>query len=74
MATRSDRLPPQPFRDSVHVVRLGDADGQTRRAGQPGQGRFALLNENLAYPPVDVSAEEMEVVWVVWKGGGFRLA
>ena len=59
----------QPFRDGVHVVRLGDTL-MVKRVAQAGAGRFALLSQNLAYPPVDVSAEEMEVIGrVVWKGG-----
>jgi phage repressor protein C with HTH and peptisase S24 domain len=60
---------PQPFRDGVHVVRLGDTL-MVKRVAQAGSDRFALLSQNLAYPPVDVSAEEIEVVGrVVWKGG-----
>lgn len=60
---------PRPFRDGVHVVRLGDTL-MVKRVAQAGAGRFALLSQNLAYPPVDVSAEEMEVIGrVVWKGG-----
>lgn len=59
----------QPFRDGVYVVRLGDTL-MVKRVAQAGAGRFALLSQNLAYPPVDVSAEEMEVIGrVVWKGG-----
>ena len=57
------------FRDGVHVVRLGDTL-MVKRVAQAGAGRFALLSQNLAYPPVEVSAEEMEVIGrVVWKGG-----
>ncbi len=60
---------PQPFRDGVHVVRLGDTL-MVKRVAQAGAGRFSLLSQNLAYPPVDVSADEMEVIGrVVWKGG-----
>lgn len=60
---------PRPFRDGVHVVRLGDTL-MVKRVAQAGAGRFALLSQNLAYPPVDVSAEEVEVIGrVVWKGG-----
>lgn len=57
------------FRDGVHVVRLGDTL-MVKRVAQAGAGRFSLLSQNLAYPPVEVAAEEMEVVGrVVWKGG-----
>ena len=60
---------PRPFRDGIHVVRLGDTL-MVKRVAQAGAGRFALLSQNLAYPPVDVSAEEVEVIGrVVWKGG-----
>jgi len=60
---------PRPFRDGIHVVRLGDTL-MVKRVAQAGAGRFSLLSQNLAYPPVDVSAEEMEVIGrVVWKGG-----
>jgi phage repressor protein C with HTH and peptisase S24 domain len=60
---------PRAFRDGVHVVRLGDTL-MVKRVARAGAGRFALLSQNLAYPPVDVSAEEIEVIGrVVWKGG-----
>lgn len=60
---------PQPFRDGIHVVRLGDTLMVKRVAAQ-GAGRFALLSQNLAYPPVEFAAGEIEIVGrVVWKGG-----
>lgn len=60
---------PRPFRDGIHVVRLGDTL-MVKRVAQAGAGRFSLLSQNLAYPPVDVSAQEIEVIGrVVWKGG-----
>ncbi len=60
---------PQPFRDGVHVVRLDDSLLVKRVASQ-GAGRFALLSQNLAYPPIQVGAEEFEVIGrVVWKSG-----
>lgn len=60
---------PQPFRDGIHVVRLGETLLVKRVAAQGG-GRFTLLSQNLAYPPQEVSAEEIEVVGrVVWKSG-----
>ncbi|KEO91917.1 transcriptional regulator [Erythrobacter longus] len=59
----------RPFRDGVHVVRLGDTL-MVKRVAQAGAGRFSLLSQNLAYPPVDVAADEMQVIGrVVWKGG-----
>lgn len=60
---------PRPFRDGVHVVRLGDTL-MVKRVASTGAGRLALLSQNLAYPPVEVSADEVEIVGrVVWKGG-----
>ena len=62
---------PRPFRDGVHVVRLGDTI-MVKRVASQGAGRLALLSQNLAYPPVEVSAEEVEIIGrVVWKGGRF---
>lgn len=60
---------PRPFRDGVHVVRLGDTL-MVKRVASAGSGRLALLSQNLTYPPVEVSAEEVEIIGrVVWKGG-----
>lgn len=60
---------PRPFRDGVHVVRLGDSL-MVKRVASTGAGRLALLSQNLAYPPVEVSAGEVEIIGrVVWKGG-----
>ncbi|MEE4153682.1 MAG: S24 family peptidase [Erythrobacter sp.] len=60
---------PRPFRDGIHVVRLGDTL-MVKRVARAGAGRVSLLSQNLAYPPVEVRAEEIEVIGrVVWKGG-----
>lgn len=60
---------PRAFRDGVHVVRLGETL-MVKRVASAGAGRLALLSQNLAYPPVEVSAEEVEIIGrVVWKGG-----
>ncbi|OZA90818.1 MAG: transcriptional regulator [Erythrobacter sp. 34-65-8] len=60
---------PQPFRDGIHVVRMGETLLVKRVAAQ-GRGRFTLLSQNLAYPPKEVSADEIEIVGrVVWKSG-----
>ncbi|MBA4043458.1 MAG: transcriptional regulator [Erythrobacter sp.] len=60
---------PRPFRDGIHVVRLGDTL-MVKRVASAGQGRVALLSQNLAYPPVEVAAEEVAIIGrVVWKGG-----
>lgn len=60
---------PQPFRDGIHVVRLEDSLLVKRVASQGG-GRFSLLSQNLSYPPIDVAAEDIEIIGrVVWKSG-----
>jgi phage repressor protein C with HTH and peptisase S24 domain len=60
---------PRPFRDGIHVVRLGETL-MVKRVASAGPGRVALLSQNFAYPPVEVAAEEVEIVGrVVWKGG-----
>lgn len=60
---------PQPFRDGIYVVRLEDSLLVKRVASQGG-GRFSLLSQNLAYPPIDVAAEDIEIIGrVVWKSG-----
>ena len=59
----------RPFRDGVHVVRLGDTL-MVKRVASAGAGKFALLSQNMAYPPVMVEANELEILGrVVWKGG-----
>lgn len=60
---------PLPFRDGVHVVRLGDTL-MVKRVASAGTGKVSLLSQNLAYPPVSVDAEDVEIIGrVVWKGG-----
>ena len=60
---------PRPFRDGIHVVRLGDTL-MVKRVASAGPGRVALLSQNMAYPPVEVAAEEVAIIGrVVWKGG-----
>lgn len=60
---------PRPFRDGIHVVRVGETL-MVKRIASAGPGRVALLSQNLAYPPVEVAAEEVEIIGrVVWKGG-----
>ncbi len=59
----------QPFRDGVHVVRL-DELLLVKRVASKGGGRFSLLSQNLAYPPLDVAADEFAIIGrVVWKSG-----
>ena len=59
----------QPFRDGVHVVRL-DELLLVKRVASKGGGRYSLLSQNLAYPPIDVGADEFAIIGrVVWKSG-----
>ena len=59
----------QPFRDGIHVVRLDDSL-LVKRVASRGAGQFTLLSQNLAYPPIQVSAEDLQIVGrVVWKSG-----
>lgn len=59
----------RPFRDGIHVVRLEDTLLVKRVASQGG-GRLSLLSQNLAYPPIDVDMNEVEIIGrVVWKSG-----
>ncbi len=65
LVDRSDR----PFRDGIHVVRLEDTLLVKRVAAQGG-GRLSLLSQNLAYPPIEVDADKVEIIGrVVWKSG-----
>ena len=60
---------PRPFRDGIHVVRLGETL-MVKRVASAGAGRLALLSQNFAYPPVEVAADEVAIIGrVVWKGG-----
>ncbi|WP_296720488.1 LexA family transcriptional regulator [Erythrobacter sp.] len=60
---------PRPFRDGIHVVRVGETL-MVKRIANAAPGRVALLSQNLAYPPVEVAAEEVAIIGrVVWKGG-----
>ncbi|MDZ4139075.1 MAG: S24 family peptidase [Erythrobacter sp.] len=60
---------PRPFRDGIHVVRLGETL-MVKRVASAGAGRVALLSQNLAYPPVEVAADEVVIIGrVVWTGG-----
>lgn len=60
---------PQPLREGVHVVRLGESRLVKRlQRGEPG--RLILISENPHYAPMDVALADVEVIGrVVWKGG-----
>ncbi len=65
LVDRSER----PFRDGIHVVRL-DGNLLVKRVASQGSGRFSLLSQNLAYPPITVESGNMEIVGrAVWKSG-----
>ncbi len=59
----------RPFREGVHVLRLGDVLHVKRvQAGQPG--RMLLISANPAYEPLDVAMDDVELIGrVVWKSG-----
>ena len=60
---------PRPFREGVHVVRLGDALHVKLLQAVPPD-RLRLISKNEAYEPVDVAMADVDVVGrVVWKGG-----
>lgn len=60
---------PRPFREGVHVVRLGEALHVKLLQAVP-PGRLRLISKNAAYEPVEVAMSDVDVVGrVVWKGG-----
>ncbi|MXP41163.1 transcriptional regulator [Altererythrobacter soli] len=60
---------PRPFREGVHVIRLGEALHVKLLQAVPPD-RLRLISKNPAYEPVEVAAQDVDVVGrVVWKGG-----
>lgn len=60
---------PRPFREGVHVVRLGDTLHVKLLQAVPPD-RLRLVSKNDAYEPVEVAMADVDVVGrVVWKGG-----
>lgn len=60
---------PRPFREGVHVVRLGEALHVKLLQAVPPQ-RLRLISHNAAYEPVEVAMADVDVVGrVVWKSG-----
>lgn len=60
---------PGPWRDGIHVVRVGETLS-VKRLARSGPGRVSLLSQNLAYPPVELPLDEVDVIGrVVWKSG-----
>ena len=55
--------------EGIHVVRVGDAL-HVKQVQPTGPGRLRLVSANPAYAPMDLAADEIEIVGrVVWKGG-----
>lgn len=60
---------PGPWRDGIHVVRVGETLS-VKRLARSGQDRVSLLSQNLAYPPVELPIDDVDVIGrVVWKSG-----
>lgn len=60
---------PRPFREGVHVVRLGEALHVKLLQAVPPD-RMRLISKNAAYEPVEVPMSDVDVVGrAVWKGG-----
>lgn len=63
-----DRMP-RPFREGVHVVRLGDML-YVKLVQAVQSGRLMLVSQNDAYEPIEVERSEIDIIGrVVWKGG-----
>ncbi|WP_126172260.1 S24 family peptidase [Altericroceibacterium xinjiangense] len=60
---------PNPFRDGIHVLRVGDFL-QVKRVQAAAPGKLMLISANPAYEPVEVSLTDVNMIGrVVWKGG-----
>jgi len=60
---------PRPLRAGIHVIRLDDVLLVKRLENGPG-GALRIISDNAAYPRMERSAQDVEVVGrVVWKGG-----
>ncbi len=60
---------PRPLRSGIHVIRLDDVLLVKRLEPGPG-GTLRVISDNAAYPRMERSALEVEIVGrVVWKGG-----
>lgn len=60
---------PRPLRAGIHVIRLDDVLLVKRLESGPG-GTLRVISDNAAYPRMERSAQDVEVVGrVVWKGG-----
>jgi hypothetical protein len=60
---------PRAWRDGIHVVRV-DATLLVKRLAFGRPGTIALISDNRAYDPLELTPAEVEVIGrVVWKGG-----
>ncbi|MBB3860577.1 hypothetical protein GGQ88_001843 [Novosphingobium hassiacum] len=60
---------PRPLRSGIHVIRLDDVLLVKRLETGPG-GTLRVISDNAAYPRMERSALDVEIVGrVVWKGG-----
>ncbi|MFM5930045.1 MAG: helix-turn-helix transcriptional regulator [Novosphingobium sp.] len=60
---------PRPLHDGIHVVRVGESL-LVKRVQTGAGGRIVLESANPAYRPIELSADEVQVIGrVVWKGG-----
>lgn len=60
---------PRPLRAGIHVIRLDDVLLVKRLESAPG-GMVRIISDNPAYPRIERSLGEVELVGrVVWKGG-----
>ncbi len=60
---------PRPLRDGIHVVRTGEAL-LVKRVDLGRPGTITLVSDNPAYRPIELPAEDVQVIGrVVWKSG-----
>lgn len=60
---------PRPLRSGIHVIRMDDVLLVKRLESGPG-GTLRVISDNAAYPRMERSAQDVEIVGrVVWKGG-----
>jgi phage repressor protein C with HTH and peptisase S24 domain len=60
---------PRPFREGIHVVRLGETLHVKLLQAVPPD-RMRLISQNPLYPPLEVAMADVDLIGrVVWKGG-----
>lgn len=59
----------RPLRDGIHLVRLGDVL-LVKRIDTTRPDVLTLISDNISYPPIECSPQDVQVIGrVVWKGG-----